>query len=295
MQEKLQSFRFRQFVLIYEIRKIKNRRFYAAQSETEQIMEFRPCIDVHNGAVKQIVGGTLKDQGDRAKENFVATQDGAWFARLYRKYGLSGGHVIMLNPVSSPFYEATKAQALSALSAWPGGLQIGGGINADNAAAFLDAGASHVIVTSFVFRDGKIAWDNLKKLTDAIGSERLVLDLSCRKRGDGYYIVTDRWQKFTDTKISPETLETLSGFCSEFLVHAADAEGRQAGIETGVVKILAQMEGFPITYAGGVGSFSDIDTLRTLGKNRLNVTVGSALDLFGGPLRFEDVLAACRG
>lgn len=257
-------------------------------------MEFRPCIDVHNGAVKQIVGGTLTDQGDRAKENFVSEQDGAWFARLYRRYHLKGGHVILLNPASSPYYEATKAQALSALAAWPGGLQIGGGITSENASSFLDAGASHVIVTSYVFRDGKIAWDNLKQLTDAVGTEHLVLDLSCRKRGSEYYIVTDRWQKFTDTPVTPETLELLSSHCSEFLVHAADAEGKQAGIETGVVQILAQMDGFPITYAGGVGSFDDLDTLRTLGKNRLNVTIGSALDLFGGPMRFEDVLAACR-
>jgi phosphoribosylformimino-5-aminoimidazole carboxamide ribotide isomerase len=257
-------------------------------------MEFRPCIDVHNGAVKQIIGGTLRDPGDRAQENFVSEKDGAWFARLYRKYNLKGGHVIMLNPASSPCYEATKAQALSALAAWPGGLQIGGGINADNAPSFLEAGADRVIVTSYVFRGGRIAWDNLKKLTDAVGSDRLVLDLSCRRRGGDYYIVTDRWQKFTDTKITPETLETLSRFCSEFLVHAADAEGKQAGIETGVVRILAELDGFPVTYAGGVGNFSDLETLRSIGKNRLNVTIGSALDLFGGPMRFEDVIAACR-
>jgi phosphoribosylformimino-5-aminoimidazole carboxamide ribotide isomerase len=256
-------------------------------------MEFRPCIDVHNGAVKQIVGGTLNDLGDRAEENFVSEKDGAWFARLYRKYHLKGGHVIMLNPQSSPYYEATKAQALSALAAWPGGLQIGGGINADNASSFLEAGAGRVIVTSYVFRDGKIAWDNLKKLTDAVGPNHLVLDLSCRKRGDKYYIVTDRWQKFTDTPVTEKTLELLSAHCSEFLVHAADAEGKQAGIEEAVVKILAEMDGFPITYAGGVGSFADLNTLRTIGKNRLNVTIGSALDLFGGPMSFEKVLAAC--
>ena len=194
-------------------------------------MEFRPCIDVHNGAVKQIVGGTLSDLGDRAQENYVSERDGAWFAKLYRSCSLPGGHVIMLNPESSPYYEATKAQALSALSAWPGGLQIGGGINADNASSFLDAGAGRVIVTSYVFRDGIIAWDNLKKLTDAVGSDHLVLDLSCRKRDGEYYIVTDRWQKFTDTKVTGKTLELLSSHCSEFLVHAADAEGKQAGIE----------------------------------------------------------------
>lgn len=260
----------------------------------ELYMEFRPCIDIHNGAVKQIIGGSLLDAGDTATENFVSRKNGAWFANLYRRCHLKGGHVIMLNPASSPYYEATRRQALDALCAWPGGLQIGGGINASNAATFLDAGASHVIVTSFVFQSGKIAWDNLALLEQAVGRERLVLDLSCRKKADGqYYIVTDRWQTFTDTPVTEKTLRLLSTHCSEFLVHAADVEGKQSGIEPGVVKLLSSMEGFPITYAGGVGNFSDLAQLRTLGKNRLNVTIGSALDLFGGNMPFDQVLAYC--
>ena len=257
-------------------------------------MEFRPCIDIHNGAVKQIVGSTLRDKGDQATENFVSERNAAYFAELYKSRRLRGGHIIMLNPKDSSHYEATKAQALSALAAWPGGMQIGGGINADNASFFLEAGASHVIVTSYVFRDGKIAWDRLEKLTSSIGKNHLVLDLSCRRRGDNYFIVTDRWQKFTDTRITPEILDTLSGYCSEFLVHATDAEGKQAGIETGIVRILAQMKGFPVTYAGGIGSFEDIRQLKSVGMGRLNVTIGSALDLFGGPLSFEEVIAFCR-
>ena len=161
-------------------------------------MEFRPCIDIHNGKVKQIVGGSLKDKGDCATENFVATHDAAYYAQLYRKAGVRGGHIIMLNAASSEYFEATKSQAVAALKAYPGGLQIGGGIHCENASEYLEAGASHVIVTSYVFRDGRIHYDNLKKLADTVGKEHLVLDLSCRRTKDGYLIVTDRWQKMTE-------------------------------------------------------------------------------------------------
>ena len=161
-------------------------------------MKFRPCIDIHNGQVKQIVGGSLKDQGDQAAENFVSEQDAAFYAGLYKKAGLKGGHVILLNGKDSPYYEATREQAVLALSGYPGGLQIGGGICPENAAEYLNAGASHVIVTSYVFKNGVISWENLTKIRDVVGKERLVLDLSCRKRDGEYYIVTDRWQKFTE-------------------------------------------------------------------------------------------------
>ena len=256
-------------------------------------MRFRPCIDIHNGKVKQIVGGSLKDQGDQAAENFVSEQDGAWFASLYREKGLNGGHIILLNPVSSPYYEATKRQALSALAAWPGGMQIGGGMTADNAAEFLEAGADKVIVTSYVFKDGQIYWEHLRQLMEIVGREHLVLDLSCRKKDGVYYIVTDRWQKFTDVQLNEETLHRLAGYCSEFLVHAVDVEGKSSGIETEVVKLLADYADIPATYAGGVGSFSDLSKLRKAGKNKIDVTIGSALDLFGGVMPFEKVLAWC--
>ena len=167
-------------------------------------MEFRPCIDIHNGQVKQIVGGSLKDEGNQASENYVSEQDAAFYARLYQKQGIRGGHVILLNKEGSEYYEATRQQALGALRTYPGGLQIGGGIHPENAAEYLDAGASHVIVTSYVFRDGKMDRDHLKQMIDAVGAEHLVLDLSCRKKEDGYYIVTDRWQKFTDVKLTQE-------------------------------------------------------------------------------------------
>ena len=256
-------------------------------------MEFRPCIDIHNGAVKQIVGGSLRDAGDTAKENFVSEQDAAFYARLYQKLGICGGHVILLNPVSSEYYAATKSQAFSALHAWPGGLQAGGGITPENAAEFLEAGASHVIVTSYVFRDGSIDYVRLNKMVESVGREHLVLDLSCRKANNSrYYVVTDRWQKFTDTEVTPETLYELSAYCDEFLIHAADVEGKQRGVDAELISILAKLENFPVTYAGGVGSFADLDILKTAGRGRLNVTIGSALDLFGGSMPLADVLAA---
>lgn len=253
-------------------------------------MEFRPCIDIHNGKVKQIVGGTLKDEGNQARENFISEQDAAFYARLYQKGGIKGGHMILLNPVGSEYYEATKQQAMEALEAYPEGLQVGGGITAENAKEFLLAGASHVIVTSYVFRDGRISYENLHKIKQAVGKEHLVLDLSCRKKDGTYYIVTDRWQKFTDEVIREELLDELAGFCDEFLIHAVDVEGKASGIETELAEFLGNWGKIPITYAGGVGSFSDLEQLKRLGKNKLNVTIGSALDLFGGSMVFEKVL-----
>lgn len=256
-------------------------------------MRFRPCIDIHNGKVKQIVGGSLSDVGNRASENFVSDQDAPFYARLYREMGLTGGHIILLNPAGSEYYPATRAQAMAALQAWPGGLQLGGGVTADNAADFLDAGASHVIVTSYVFKDGRINQDNLQRLIQAVGRRRLVLDLSCRRREGAYYIVTDRWQKFTHVKLDPDILQELSSCCDEFLIHAADVEGKAAGIETGLVELLAGLKDFPVTYAGGVGSYEDLRLLKDAGKDRIDVTVGSALDLFGGHLDFQKVLECC--
>ena len=256
-------------------------------------MRFRPCIDIHNGKVKQIVGGTLADQGDRASENFVSDRDAAFYAEFYQKDGLSGGHIILLNPVSSPWYEATRQQAFQALHTDPGHLQVGGGICPENAADFLNAGASHVIVTSYVFKNGRIHRENLERMKRAVGKERLVLDLSCRRREDGYYIVTDRWQNFTDVRLTPLVLEELAGSCDEFLIHAVDVEGKSAGPELELVKMLGSWQGIPVTYAGGIGSFRHLEELRKEGKNRIDVTIGSALDLFGGPLPYQKVLDFC--
>ncbi len=257
-------------------------------------MVFRPCIDIHNGKVKQIVGSSLSDAGDYAKENFVAEQDAAYFARMYRAAGLRGGHVILLNAVDSPYYKETKAQALAALRAYPGGLMVGGGITAENAAGFLEAGASHVVVTSYVFREGRIDYDRLNRLVDAVGKEHLVLDLSCRKREKAYYIVTDRWQKFTQEQVTEELLDRLASYCSEFLIHAVDVEGKNSGIEMELAQTLGAWGKIPITYAGGVRSLADMELLRQLGQDRLHVTVGSALDIFGGELPYNQVLDFCK-
>lgn len=257
-------------------------------------MEFRPCIDIHNGKVKQIIGGSLSDQDNSAQENFVAKQDAAFYARLYQKDQIRGGHIILLNPRDSAYYDADRAQALAALLAYPGGLQVGGGITPDNAGLFLDAGASHVIVTSYVFQNGRIHYDHLEKLTDAVGKEHLVLDLSCRRTDRGYRVVTDRWQKFTEEAVTPQLLDRLSDYADEFLVHAADVEGKASGIETELVKMLGSWGKIPVTYAGGVGSFEDLDALRLYGKNGLHVTIGSALDLFGGTMPYQKVLEYMR-
>lgn len=253
-------------------------------------MKFRPCIDIHNGKVKQIVGGSLLDKGNVAKENFVSEQDAAFYANYYRARDIKGGHIILLNPVTSEYYKDTKAQALSALHAYPKGMQIGGGINRDNAREYIEEGASHVIVTSYVFQDGKVNWDNLQSLVEEVGRERIVLDLSCRKREGAYYVVTDRWQKFTEEKLDVTTLEKFHQYCDEFLIHAVDVEGKASGVEKELASMLGEYGKLPVTYAGGVGSYEDIKTLRTLGKGRLDVTIGSALDLFGGKLEFEKVL-----
>lgn len=257
-------------------------------------MEFRPCIDIHNGQVKQIVGSSLMDCGDRAEENFVASKEAAYYAELYRKKGIKGGHIILLNPVSSPYYEVTRAQAMQALAAYPGGLQIGGGVTAENAGVFLEAGASHVIVTSYVFQNGEINKEHLDALCRAVGKEHLVLDLSCRMRDGHYYIMTDRWQRFTSVVINDSTMNILTKYCDEFLIHAVDVEGKSQGIETTLVTQLGKwcdkFDNAVVTYAGGVHCYEDIKLLGKLGGGKVNVTIGSALDIFGGNLSFDKII-----
>ena len=256
-------------------------------------MEFRPCIDIHNGKVKQIVGGSLKDSGDQAQENFVSEQDAAFYAALYQKNKLKGGHIILLNSYDSPYYEETRKQALAALQAYPLGLQVGGGITPENAGDYLNAGASHVIVTSYVFREGRIDYDRLERLVYVVGRERLVLDVSCKRVGEKYLVVTDRWQKLTEEIVNEALLEKLSAYCGEFLIHAVDVEGKASGIEKDLAKMLGDWGKIPVTYAGGVGNFEDLRSLKELGRNRLDVTIGSALDLFGGSMGFEKVQKVC--
>ncbi|MDO5703207.1 MAG: phosphoribosylformimino-5-aminoimidazole carboxamide ribotide isomerase, partial [Lachnospiraceae bacterium] len=257
-------------------------------------MKFRPCIDIHNGSVKQIVGMSLRDEGDHAAENFVASKSAAWYASLFRNDGLTGGHVILLNGKNSPMYGATEAQAKEALRAWPGGLEVGGGITAESAGSWIDAGASHVIVTSYVFRGGEIRYDRMRELVDAVGREHIVLDLSCRRREDSpgapYYVCTDRWQYVTDTVLDGRLLETLSSFCDEFLIHGIAVEGKGSGIDTDLAKLLGSTETpRPITYAGGIRNAGDIELIGRLGNGKLDYTVGSALDIYGGNLPYRSL------
>lgn len=246
---------------------------------------FRPCIDLRNGQVVQIVGGTLGADPGAVRTNFVSERPAAWYAELYRRDALKGGHVIMLGP-------GNDLEARAALAAYPGGLQIGGGVNAANARGWLEAGASHVIVTSWVFRDGKVDWDRLAELVKLVGRDRLVLDLSCRQRGGDYFVVTDRWQKFTEVTLGAESLRTLARSCAEFLVHAVDVEGLCRGIDAGLVEKLAAWSPIPVTYAGGASSLADLETVTRLGQGRVDVTIGSALDIFGGRgVRYEDAVA----
>lgn len=257
-------------------------------------MEFRPCIDIHNGKVKQIIGGTLTDTNDFAKENFVSEMGAGDYARLYREKGLRGGHVILLNGKDSPYYQADLEQAADALMIWRGALQIGGGVTAENAASFLDMGASHVIVTSYVFDDGEIRYDRLEKLISEVGKEHLVLDLSCRKREEDYYVVTDRWQKYTKQPLNENLIQKLSSCCDEFLVHAVNVEGMGTGVDEELLQILSAESPVPITYAGGIGTIEDIRIIQKIGKDRVNFTVGSALDLFGGTLNFNEIVTKFR-
>jgi phosphoribosylformimino-5-aminoimidazole carboxamide ribotide isomerase len=246
---------------------------------------FRPCIDLHEGKVKQLVGGTLGAPTEALRTNFVSEKSSAEYASLYKRDGLLGGHVILLGI-------GNEQAALAALAAYPGGLQVGGGVNADNAAGWLDAGASHVIVTSWVFQAGRVDFERLAQLERKVGRERLVLDLSCRRRGADYWVVTDRWQTFTDVTISRATLERLSQSCAEFLVHAVDVEGLCRGVDAELVEKLAAWSPIPSTYAGGANSLADLELVTKLGEGRVDLTIGSALDIFGGSgVRYDEVVA----
>ena len=249
------------------------------------MMRFRPCIDLRSGRVVQIVGGSLRDDDEQGPQtNFQTERLPSEFAEMYRADDLGGGHVISLGP-------GNREASLSALRAFPGGLQAGGGVDPDNASDYLDAGASHVIVTSYVFRDGAMDADRLERLVKVVGKERLVLDLSCRKRDGRYWVVTDRWQRFTETYITREVLAALSDSCDEFLVHGIDVEGKRLGIEEELVAMLGDCVTIPTTYAGGATSLEDLDSVKSLGQGRVDLTIGSALDIFGGSVPYREVVA----
>lgn len=248
-------------------------------------MKFRPCIDLHDGVVKQIVGSTISDDAqNEIKTNFISEKPSEWFADLYKKDNLTGGHIIQLG-------KGNENAAIKALEAWPGGMQIGGGINIDNAAFWLDNGAESIIVTSYVFHDGVIDEKRLKKLSGFAGKNRLVLDLSCRKKGDDYFVVTNMWQTFTEEKVDYRLLDYLSLYCHEYLIHAVDVEGKSGGIENSLVKILGNWAKIPSTYAGGISSVDDIELIRDIGRGQIDFTIGSALDIFGGEkLLYDEIV-----
>ncbi len=248
--------------------------------------KFRPCIDLHQGKVKQIVGGTLRDDGPGPRENFVSGHPSSWFAAKFRDDELTGGHVIQLGP-------GNDQAAREALAAWPGGLQIGGGIHAGNASSWLDAGASHIIVTSSLFDSrGRFLQDALETLAAAIGRDRLVIDLSCRRDDNGWVVAMNRWQTLTELRVDSPTLDRLAPFCAEFLIHAADVEGLCRGIDAELVELLGTWGKIPVTYAGGAARMEDIRLVEQAGNGRVDITVGSALDLFGGTgIAYDDLLA----
>ncbi|MFC1586143.1 phosphoribosylformimino-5-aminoimidazole carboxamide ribotide isomerase [Fibrobacterota bacterium] len=236
---------------------------------------FRPCIDLHRGKVKQIVGSTFDEAGAGLKTNFTSSRSSSWYAGLYKKDGLKGGHIIRLG-------KGNREAALEALAAYPGGLQIGGGMNPGNAESFLNAGASHIIVTSWIIPGVKLDWDRLEFFSDIVGKNQLVVDLSCRRQGDSWFVAKDKWRTITEEKLNTALLDKLQDYCGEFLVHAVDSEGKQQGIDKKLVEFLGRSVSIPTTYAGGARHLSDLSSVEDLSKGTLDVTIGSALDVFGG-------------
>ncbi len=249
-------------------------------------MQFRPCIDLHDGKVKQIVGSTLGYKDKEVVENFTSEYDSSYYATLFQQNKLTGGHVIMLGP-------GNEQAAIRALQAYPNGLQVGGGITADNANQYIEAGASHVIVTSYIFHDGMLDQARLEQLVQAVGKDKLVIDLSCRKRDDKWFVVTDKWTKFSDFEVNAASIKQIEQYCDELLIHAVDVEGKRSGMQEELVRDLAAWTSIPTTYAGGVRSLEDLKKFETIADGKLHVTIGSALSIFGGDLDFQTVVQYC--
>lgn len=249
-------------------------------------MKFRPCIDLHNGKVKQIVGKTLSDDGKDLKENFIAEYDSTWYAKLFKSDNLDGGHIIMLGPNN-------EQAAFDAISVYPGGFQVGGGITPKNGKQYIDAGASHVIFSSYLFKHNRISIDRLKEISMAFDKENVVFDLSCVMNNGKFYVAIDRWQTITDFELSVENVQYLQKYCSELLIHAIDVEGSCSGVDVELLKLLAAINevcNIKITYAGGIATVEDINLIKMYGKGNIDFTVGSALDIYGGNMNYCDVL-----
>ncbi|KAH9448534.1 hypothetical protein MJO28_014991 [Puccinia striiformis f. sp. tritici] len=246
---------------------------------------FRACLDLHAGQVKQIVGGSLDlREPDKLQTNFESSQPIEYYTDLYRQHQLTGTHLIKLGP-------ANDEVARRGLESWPGQIQVGGGINLDNAQDWLDAGASKVIVTSYLFPDQKLDTDRLRKLTERIGKNQLVIDLSCKRVRSSWMVAMNQWTTLTDTEVNQATLDDLSESCSEFLIHAADYEGLCQGIDTELVQRLGEWAKIPVTYAGGAKAASDLSLVDSLSNGKVDLTFGSSLDIFGGQLvKFDDLV-----
>ncbi|KAK4668120.1 Enzyme that catalyzes the fourth step in the histidine pathway [Podospora pseudoanserina] len=239
---------------------------------------FRPCIDLHSGQVKQIVGGTLDSKTTSLLTNFISPHPPSYFSKLYKENDLHGAHVIMLGP-------GNRTAAIESLAAWPNNLQIGGGINETNAQEWINLGASKVIITSYLFPNGAFSQERLDKVLVALGGdkEKLVIDLSCRRKGeDRWFVAMDKWQTITDMEVCEESIRQLEPYCSEFLIHAADNEGLQRGIDEKLVENLARWCSIPVTYAGGGRNLDDLEMVKKLSNGKVDLTIGSALDCFGG-------------
>lgn len=250
--------------------------------------KFVGCIDLHDGQVKQIVGGTLKDNDDSLETNFVSKYPPSYYAQLYLKNRIEGCHVIKLGPNND-------AAAMEALNAAPGFLQVGGGINDENCLQWLEK-ASKIIVTSWLFtKEGTFLMDRLQLLSNKCGPDRIVVDLSCRRTPDSKWVVAmNKWQTLTTLELNKETFTELSKYTDEFLIHAADVEGLCKGIETDLVTKLYEWtkdinKEVKIVYAGGAKSISDLELVDKLSNGTVDLTYGSSLDIFGGKLvRFQD-------
>lgn len=249
-------------------------------------MQFRPCIDLHAGKVKQIVGSTLNKENQEVEENFVANYGADYYATMFKEDQLTGGHVIMLG-------SGNEEAAASALRAYPGGLQIGGGITTANAKSYIDLGASHVIVTSYIFHDGQLDMNRLHALNETVGKEHIVIDLSCRKKDGKWYVMTDKWAQWSSFEVNAESIQMIEQYCDELLIHAVDVEGKKGGMQIDLIEDLASWTSIPTTYAGGVRNIEDLMLFEKLSKNKLHVTIGSALSIFGGDFAYEEAVEFC--
>jgi phosphoribosylformimino-5-aminoimidazole carboxamide ribotide isomerase len=250
-------------------------------------VQFRPCIDLHAGVVKQIVGSTLNQEHTSVVENFIATEDSTFYAQLFKQDHLVGGHVIMLG-------NGNEEAALRALATYPNSLQVGGGITAENAKKFIDAGASHIIVTSYIFHDGELDLARLETLVQTIGKEHIVIDLSCRKKDGKWYVMTDKWVKWSSFEVNAESIQLIEKYCDELLIHAVDVEGKKGGMQLDLIEDLTAWTSVPTTYAGGVRSMDDLLLFEKISKGKLHITIGSALSIFGGDLAYDDVVLYCQ-